>query len=123
MRTRREVVRLALQLVAGGAALLFAPSLRRAHAQAPVWRTIPDQTWTVGVPVLLDLRAYVSDADGDTLTLSLSRALPPGLTLRDGVISGTPTQELPPAAFVVSADDAQLPDSVPPAAPTGLRVI
>ncbi|MEW8684173.1 MAG: hypothetical protein AB2556_00060 [Candidatus Thiodiazotropha sp.] len=72
---------------------------------APVWRTIPAQTWTLGVPVYLDLNDYVTDADGDALTLSLDLALPDGVTLNDGVISGTPTTETASATYLVTADD------------------
>lgn len=73
--------------------------------QAPVWRTIPAQTWTVGVPVYLDLNDYVTDADDDALTISLDSALPDGVTLNDGVISGTPTGETDAASYVATADD------------------
>lgn len=73
--------------------------------QAPVWSVIPDQTWVVGVPVLLDLAAYCTDPDGDALSFSLDLALPPGVTLSGSVISGTPTAEFAQATFVATAAD------------------
>jgi hypothetical protein len=73
--------------------------------RAPVWQTIPDQTWVVGVPVMLDLANYCSDPDGDTLAFSLDQTLPAGVTLTGSVISGTPTAETAAAPFVATADD------------------
>ncbi|MES9991792.1 MAG: hypothetical protein ABW098_07555 [Candidatus Thiodiazotropha sp.] len=73
--------------------------------EAPVWSTIPAQTWTVGVAVHIDLNDYVTDADGDTLTFSLDQALPDGVTLDGSVISGTPTAETATASYVATADD------------------
>ena len=73
--------------------------------QAPVWSSIPAQTWTVGVAVYLDLNDYVTDADGDALTIALDSALPDGVTLNDGVISGTPTAETASASYMATADD------------------
>lgn len=71
----------------------------------PAWTSVPDQTWVVGVPVLLDLAAYCTDPDGDALTFSLDLALPPGLTLSGSVISGTPTAVFATASFTATADD------------------
>jgi len=85
---------------------------RDTKAAAPVWIAIPDQTWTVGQPVLLDLRNYCSDSDANLLTITLSGALPPGVSISNGVISGTPTAVFTAASFVASADDGQ---------PTGVR--
>jgi hypothetical protein len=73
--------------------------------EAPVWSTIPAQTWTLGVAVYLDLNDYVTDADGDALMISLDQVLPDGVTLNDGVISGTPTAETALATYVATADD------------------
>ncbi|PVV19379.1 MAG: hypothetical protein B6D78_13585 [gamma proteobacterium symbiont of Ctena orbiculata] len=73
--------------------------------QAPVWSTIPAQTWTVGVPVYLDLNDYVTDADGDALTISLDSALPNGVTINDGVISGTPSTATASTSYAATADD------------------
>ncbi|MES9943930.1 MAG: hypothetical protein ABW080_03110 [Candidatus Thiodiazotropha sp.] len=73
--------------------------------EAPVWSTIPAQAWTVGVPVYLDLNDYVTDADGDALTISLDSALPDGVSINDGVISGTPTAETASASYMATADD------------------
>jgi hypothetical protein len=75
--------------------------------QAPVWTTIPDQVWVVGVPVNLDLASYCSDPDGDALTYTLSAALPDGVTLTGSVISGTPTGVFAAASFTATADDGQ----------------
>ena len=73
--------------------------------EAPVWSTIPAQTWTVGVAVHIDLNDYVTDPDGDTLTISLDQVLPDGVTLNDGVISGTPSGETDTASYMATADD------------------
>jgi Putative Ig domain len=97
----------------------FLPSVRRAFAAAPVWTTIPPQVWTIGLPVSLDLKAYCTDADGDPLTFTLDRALPPGLTLNGSIISGTPTAVFSAAQFVASADDGT--DTVPPAPTSDLE--
>jgi hypothetical protein len=74
---------------------------------APVWTTIPDQVWVVGVPVYLDLATYCTDPDGDPVTFSLSAALPAGVTLSGSIISGTPTAELATASFTAAADDGR----------------
>ena len=87
-----------------GAASLSTP-IRRARATVPVWTTVPDQTWVVGVPVYLDLATFCTDADGDPLAFSLSSVLPPGVTLSGSVISGTPTAPFSAKQFVATADD------------------
>jgi hypothetical protein len=74
---------------------------------APQWSTVPDQVWTVGQPVELDLAQYCSDPDGDELTFSLDGELPPGLTLEGSVIRGTPTETFPETSMVATADDGQ----------------
>jgi hypothetical protein len=74
-------------------------------SEAPVWRSIPAQTWIVGVPVYIDLNDYVTDPDDDALTFSLDEALPDGVTLDGSVISGTPTAVTATASYMVSADD------------------
>jgi hypothetical protein len=71
----------------------------------PVWSRIPEQTWIVGVPVTIDLKEYVTDPDGDALTISLDKALPEGVTFNGGVISGTPTAVTASAPYVATADD------------------
>jgi hypothetical protein len=72
---------------------------------APVWSRIPMQSWIVGVPVYIDLKDYVTDPDGDALTISLDKALPEGVTLNGSVISGTPTAVTASALYVATADD------------------
>ena len=91
--------------------------VRNALAAAPAWSTIPNQAWTVGVPVRLDLSAYCTDPDGDPLTFSLSRSLPAGVTLNGAIISGTPTSTFAAASFTATADDL---DAIPPATPSDL---
>ena len=71
----------------------------------PVWSKIPTQAWIVGVPVYIDLKDYVTDPDGDALTISLDKALPEGVTLNGSVISGTPTEVTASAPYVATADD------------------
>ena len=72
---------------------------------APVWTAVPAQVWTVGVPVHLNLAAYCTDADGDTLTFELDQPLPSGLSLNGSVISGTPSAVFTAKQFVATADD------------------
>lgn len=72
----------------------------------PVWQTIPDQNWMVGVPVLFDLAAYCQDPESDPLSFSLDMPLPPGLTLVGSVIRGVPTAEMETTPYVITADDA-----------------
>lgn len=83
------------------------PPTDAASNQGPRWSNVPDQEWVVGVPVRFDLASFCTDADGDTLTFSLTGALPPGLTLVGSVITGTPTAESPAASFQASADDGR----------------
>ena len=73
--------------------------------EAPLWSRIPAQAWTVGVPVYIDLQDYVTDPDGDTLTILLDKALPEGVTLDGSVISGTPTAATASTTYVATADD------------------
>jgi hypothetical protein len=113
----RTCGRVAVGLVGLGGGLAF--PFRKASAAAPLWSTIPAQVWTVGVPVYLDLTAHCTDADGDTLSFSLNRSLPPGVTLNGSVISGTPTGTFSAAQFIATADDGG--DSIPPAPPANLR--
>lgn len=116
--TRRSFLKLlgaAAAVCLGGVASPF----RKAFAAPPVWSTVPNQLWTVGVPVNLNLASYCTDPDGNPLTFTLDRALPPGLTLNGSVISGTPTGTFASASFVATANDNQ--DSTPPAPPTDLR--
>lgn len=49
--------------------------------QAPVWQTISTIAFTQGVAATFSIAGFVSDADGDTLTiLKNSASLPPGVT-------------------------------------------
>jgi hypothetical protein len=73
-------------------------------AEGPSWNTIPDQAWTPGVPVHLDLSDYCTAPDRE-LTFALDRPLPAGISLDGSIISGTPTGPFPPAKFVALADD------------------
>ena len=75
--------------------------------RAPVWTTIPDQVWVVGVPVHLDLAQYCTDPDGDALTFALSLSLPAGLTLTGSVISGIPSAVFAATSFTATADDGR----------------
>jgi len=74
-------------------------------ASGLVWSPIPDQVWVVGVPVMLDLAAYVSDPNGNPLTFSLDGDLPSGVILNGSVIAGTPDAPFPTTPYVCSADD------------------
>jgi Putative Ig domain len=47
----------------------------------PVWQTVPTITFTQGVAATISISAYVSDPNGDALTITKnSVALPPGIT-------------------------------------------
>lgn len=51
--------------------------------QAPVWQTIPTITFTQGVAATISIAAFVSDPNGDPLTITLQPndpALPAGVT-------------------------------------------
>src|SRR6266850_458478 len=89
-----------------GASFLAIP-FRRARVAAPVWTTIPNQDWTICVPVYLDLAAYASDRDGNPLTFELDHPLPSGVALSGGVISGTPAAIFPVKQFIAIADDRE----------------
>lgn len=87
-----------------GASVVSAP-VRKVRGAVPVWATIPDQYWSVGVPVHFDLAAYCTDADGDPLLFDLDQQLPHGVTLNGSVISGTPTGLVPATQYIATADD------------------
>jgi hypothetical protein len=117
---RRRFLKLCGATVAaclGGGMAILTP-FRKALAAPPVWTTVPNQVWTVGVPVSLDLSAYCTDPEGDLLTFSLDRSLPPGVTRNGALISGTPSSAYPSTTFTATAEDL---DSTPPGAPTDLR--
>ena len=95
------------------------PKFAFASGQPPVWSNIPNQNWTVGVPVTLNLNNYVSDPENDPLVFSLSRSLPAGVTMTNGVISGTPSATFSSASFVATADDGE--DPTTPNSPSNLR--
>jgi hypothetical protein len=79
---------------------------------APVWSTIPPITFTQGVAATISIAAYVSDADGDTLTVMKNDvALPPGVTfdavdlsfVYDGVGAVATTE-----GHILTADDGRV---------------
>ena len=80
-------------------------TIRKAWAGVPVWATIPDQVWAVGVPVYLDLADYCTDPDGDPLRFFLNQPLPPNVTLNGSVISGIPSTLFSTTQIVAIADD------------------
>ncbi len=88
---------------------------RLVGAAQPVWENVPDQNWFIGVPVYLDLNAYCSDPDGNPLSFVLDKPLPEGLTLENGVISGTPISVVDEVNVVATATELPVPKS-----PTGL---
>jgi hypothetical protein len=60
----------------------------------------------VGQNVSIDLKPYVSDPDGDTVTLSDNHTLTvPGLFFSNGVITGIPTTVGGPYQITITADD------------------
>lgn len=56
------------------------PSPTPVGNRAPVWVTVPTVTFTVGVPATFPISAFVSDADGDALTITHTGTLPVGVT-------------------------------------------
>jgi hypothetical protein len=49
--------------------------------RAPVWTSIPNLSFTQGVAQTISIASYVSDADGDALTIAMnSVVLPAGVT-------------------------------------------
>jgi hypothetical protein len=49
--------------------------------RVPVWRTVPTIAFPQGVPSSISIAAYVTDPDGDALTITISSAtLPAGVT-------------------------------------------
>jgi len=49
--------------------------------RAPVWQTVPTITFTQGIASSISIAGYVTDPDGDALTISVNLAvLPAGVT-------------------------------------------
>lgn len=46
----------------------------------PTWTTLPTVTFTLGIPSTFSVASFVTDPDGDALTLTHSGALPNGVT-------------------------------------------
>ncbi len=59
----------------------------------PVMGDVPNQTLGLGTPLTLSIASYVTEPNGDTVTYSLTGALPAGLNFNSstGIISGIPT--------------------------------
>lgn len=77
--------------------------------EAPtVASAIPQQTAVTDQAYSLDLSQYFADVDAadDTLTYQLTGELPAGLSLANGVISGTATATAASAEFTVTATDS-----------------
>ena len=52
---------------------------------SPAWQTVPSITFAEGVAASVSIASYVSDANGDALTITKnSAALPPGVTYDAG---------------------------------------
>lgn len=76
--------------------------------RAPTWLTVPTITFMLGVPATFPVSAFVSDPDGDPLTISHVGVLPAGVTfdpvnqrfLYDGSGAVQTTRD-----HVLSADD------------------
>lgn len=75
--------------------------------EAPTGTAIAAQTAVVGRAFSLDLSEFFSDVDAnDTLTYALTGDLPEGLSLTDGVLSGTATADFASGNVSVTATDA-----------------
>ena len=101
--------------VVGGLTFGIIPGVGRADT-APVWVQIPEQSWTVGAPVFLDLADYCSDPEGKALVFALNGQLPAGVTMEGSIIRGSPVSASPAVELVATADDMV----VAPKSPTGL---
>lgn len=71
---------------------------------APTTDGIPQLNGTSGQVLALDLNGFFSDDDGDDLIITAVDDLPEGLSIVDGVLTGTPTAG-GSFAFDVQADD------------------
>lgn len=86
------------------------------------WAPIPSLRFAVGVPVSADVRQYLTDSRGDAV-VSLDRALPLGLSLADGVITGTPAGPATSSDYRAIADPG-IPGGTPAtSAPFSIEVI
>lgn len=101
----------------------------QASAQTPPqWSTVPDIVFTQGVASTVDMSAYVTDAQGDPFTLSVSSGtLPSGVTL-DGTTKilsydGVGAVDVK-TGIIFAADDAATPQPDPPVLgyPTGTEL-
>ena len=77
----------------------------------PVWQGVPTITFTQGVPSSVSIASYVTDPNGDALTITLNSAgLPPGVTFDAGnkrfVYDGVGTVGLT-SGNVLVADDGR----------------
>lgn len=123
---------------AGNNSVAGGPALFTTNANsAPVW-SLGNQAYETGASVSISLDTVCTDADGDTITYSLvSGSLPSGLSLsgvRNETLSGT-VDTVETAVFTLGASDGiasvqnvaltftiTAPDTVAPAAPTGLAL-
>jgi hypothetical protein len=67
------------------------------------WAPIPSFLFSVGAPAAADVQKYLTDSRGGA-TVSLDHPLPDGLSLDDGVITGTPTGAAPSSDYRAIAD-------------------
>ena len=71
--------------------------------------TVSNQTAVVNQPFSLDLKTYFTDVDTTgtwgTLSYSASGTLPVGITLSNGVLSGTPTSTSSASTITITATD------------------
>jgi hypothetical protein len=83
----------------------FLVAAKKSDAAGLSWRTIPPQTWLVGVPVYLNLADYCNNPNNIALTYFVDSPLPPGVALHGSVITGTPTVDFQASDFVAIATD------------------
>lgn len=75
----------------------------------PVWQTVPTITFTLGQPQSISVAVYVSDPDGDPLTITMAGTLPGGISF-DGkslVYDGVGTLGLA-TGIVLTANDGRV---------------
>ncbi|HEX5136028.1 MAG TPA: hypothetical protein VFY93_03585 [Planctomycetota bacterium] len=86
------------------------------------WAPIPSYVFTVGVPVAANVKQYLTDSRGGAV-VGLDHALPNGLSLDDGVITGTPAGAAPRSDYTAIADAGVAGEPAATSAPFSIEVI
>lgn len=68
------------QGIPGTAPVVTPPPIVVPPDHPPVWQTVPTITFTLGQPQSISVAVFVSDPDGDPLTITLAGTLPGGIS-------------------------------------------